>query len=86
VSHETLAWLKEEAKRRTQLAALKAECKALGLTHDEIAGACRPPVSRSLVVHVFAARAKSQNVVNTARRLITERRRRIAAERRRGTA
>jgi len=50
---------------------LKKELKSHGITHDQVATAAN--VGRTLVVHVLAGRAKSANVVATAKRLIAER-------------
>jgi predicted transcriptional regulator len=58
MSHQTLARLKRRAKR-------------LGITQAAIAEAAG--VKPTLICHVFAGRAKSRNVVRTARRLIAER-------------
>ena len=57
MSHVTLTRLKRQAKR-------------LGITHDRIAAEAH--VGRTLVVHVFAGRAKSKNVLRTVRRMIAE--------------
>jgi hypothetical protein len=59
VTHNTLSILKRQAKR-------------YGITHDQIAETAH--VGRTLVSHVLAGRAKSANVVATARRLIAVRR------------
>lgn len=59
VSHSSAGRLKNQARR-------------YGVTQDQIAEAAR--VGRTLVSHVFAGRAKSGNVVATARRLIAARR------------
>lgn len=52
------------------LTRLKRQAKKLQITHDRIAA--EAGVGRTLVVHVFAGRAKSRNVVATVRRLIAE--------------
>lgn len=52
------------------LARLKLEAKRLGITQDRIAAAAG--VGRTCVVHVFARRATSANVIETTRRLIAE--------------
>lgn len=52
------------------LARLKRELKARRITHDQVAEAAR--VGRTLVVHVLAGRAKSQNVVDTVKRMLAE--------------
>ncbi len=57
MSHATLTRLKRDLKRR-------------GITQTQVAEAAA--VGRTLVVHVLAGRAKSQNVVNTAKRLLAE--------------
>lgn len=49
---------------------LRAACKRHGITQDAIAASAN--VTRPLVVNVFARRSKSQNVVDTATRLVTE--------------
>ena len=57
-------------KARAALAKLKGRLKAAGITHDEVATAAS--VGRTLVVHVLAGRAKSENVVQTIKRLLDE--------------
>jgi transcriptional regulator with XRE-family HTH domain len=52
------------------LARLKKQLKARGITHERVAEAAG--VGRTLVVHVLAGRAKSANVVATAKRLLIE--------------
>lgn len=52
------------------LARLKKQLKAHRITHDRVAKAA--DVGRTLVVHVLAGRAKSQNVIDTAKRLLAE--------------
>ena len=59
MSHATLFRLKRQAQR-------------YGITQDAIAAAAG--VGRTLVSHVFAGRARSSNVVTTARRLVGARR------------
>jgi hypothetical protein len=49
---------------------LKRQLKARKITHDQVALAAG--VGRTLVVHVLAGRAKSQNVVDTVKRLLAE--------------
>lgn len=52
------------------LARLKKQLKSRGITQDQVAQAAG--VGRTLVVHVLAGRAKSQNVVDTVKRLLAE--------------
>jgi len=70
VTRLTLADIEVEFKRRKSLAALRTKLKARKITHDQIAAAAG--VGRTLVVHVLAGRAKSQNVVDTMKRLLAE--------------
>lgn len=49
---------------------MRTQLKRRGITHDRIAAEAN--VSRTCVVHVLAGRGKSQNVVNTIKRLIAE--------------
>ena len=52
------------------LARLKKQLKALGITQDQVAEAAG--VVRTCVSHVLSGRLKSANVVETARRLVRE--------------
>jgi hypothetical protein len=54
--------------KNEMLAGLRVLCKEYGITHDAIAKAAG--VSRPLVVNVFAGRATSRNVLETAQRLV----------------
>jgi hypothetical protein len=56
---------------------LKRQLKSRGITHDQVAQAAS--VGRTLVVHVLAGRAKSQNVVDTVKRLLAEARNGVVA-------
>lgn len=60
------------------LARLKKQLKVHRITHDQVAQAAN--VGRTLVVHVLAGRAKSQNVVDTVKRLLAEARNGAPAE------
>lgn len=51
---------------------LNRELKALSITHDDVAAACKPPVHRTMVSKALGARAKSARVVATAERLVLE--------------
>jgi hypothetical protein len=53
-----------------KLTRLDRRRKRLGITHDAIAARAR--VDRTLVVHVFAARRKSQNVITATEALCVE--------------
>jgi transcriptional regulator with XRE-family HTH domain len=57
VSHRTLQRLRKELKKK-------------GITHDVVADAAG--VKRTLVTHLLAGRAKSQNVLDTIKRLLAE--------------
>jgi len=70
VSRLTLADLEVEFKRRKSLEALRTKLKARKITHDQVATAAG--VGRTLVVHVLAGRAKSQNVLDTVKRLLAQ--------------
>jgi len=70
VSRITLADLEVEFKRRKSLEALRTKLKARKITHDQVAAAAG--VGRTLVVHVLAGRAKSQNVLDTVKRLLAQ--------------
>jgi len=59
-----------EFKRRKSLEALRTKLKARKITHDQVATAAG--VGRTLVVHVLAGRAKSQNVLDTVKRLLAQ--------------
>ena len=70
MSRLTLADLEVEFKRRKSLEALRTKLKARKITHDQVATAAG--VGRTLVVHVLAGRAKSQNVLDTVKRLLAQ--------------
>ena len=70
MSRITLADLEVEFKRRKSLEALRTKLKARKITHDQVAAAAG--VGRTLVVHVLAGRAKSQNVLDTVKRLLAQ--------------
>ena len=52
------------------IARLKRQLKKARITHDRVAA--RAGVTRTMVVHVLAGRAKSQKVVAAARGLLAE--------------
>ena len=49
---------------------LKRQLKKARITHDRVAGEAN--VTRTMVVHVFAGRTTSRNVLATAQRLLDE--------------
>lgn len=76
MSHRTVA--RAKAVQDADLQTLKAMLREHDITHDDVAAEAsktskRGRVGRTLVSHVFAdpPRAKSANVVEAARRLVT---------------
>lgn len=51
---------------------IRRACRRHGITHDDIARAALPPVSRTSVTHWFAGRVVSRNIRQAAERVIAQ--------------